>query len=372
LTLSDAAFTLIEDDREPPHPETHPTIQSGELQTPVKTFAALAEGLRFYFASTGSESDVEILEMLSGGWSVNTYRVQVGGRELVLRRADAEHPLQTNAAREARIMRHAGAAGVPVPEVLVSEEDPSWLGAPFSLVELIAGTAPIVWSRRRMQRVWEAIAPEELLRQLIDLTLQIQGVSLDATAEPASSLGMGVGDYDIPADVSRWRAMLSTTVKPRPVLQLAGRWLAENAPPDRDVVFQHHDFRLGNLLVDDAGRAAAVIDWEFSGAGDPLCDIGYAAQPYTLGKLLTSDGYIGLRPDPSSWLKREYIERTEPAIDHERLDWFIAFGIFKMAVALVVPADRWWRDCGTDRDAWLELPILSLSQDLIAAIRNLP
>jgi hypothetical protein len=71
-------------------------------------------------------------------------------------------------------------------------------------------------------------------------------------------------------------------------------------------------------------------------------------------------------------LRREYVDRVEPAVELERLDWFVAFGIFKMAVALVVPADRWWRDRGTERDAWLELPILSLCEDLITAIRSLP
>jgi aminoglycoside phosphotransferase (APT) family kinase protein len=336
------------------------------------TNGSLAEGLTRYLAATGCDSDVEVVETLSGGWSVDTYRVRVGDRDLVLRRAGDDHPLHTNAAREARIMRHAGAAGVPVPDVVAAEDDSRWLGAPFSLVEMIDGTAPIVWSRRRMGRLFEATRPDQLLRQLIDLTLRIQAVSLAAADEPASTIGMAADGYKIPGDVNRWRAMLSATTKPRPVLQLAGRWLAENAPPENKVVFQHHDFRLGNLLVDDRGNAAAVIDWEFAGAGDPLCDIGYAAQPYTLGKLLTSNGFIDIEPDASSWLRREYVDRVEPAVELERLDWFVAFGIFKMAVALVVPADRWWRDRGTERDAWLELPILSLCEDLITAIRSLP
>jgi aminoglycoside phosphotransferase (APT) family kinase protein len=336
------------------------------------TDESLVEGLSRYMAAAGPNPTIEFVGMLAGGWSVDTYHVRVDCRDLVLRLAGREHPLQTNAAREARIMRHAGAAGVPVPTVIAAEDDPSWLGAPFSLVELISGTAPIGWSRRRMTELLASADAEDLLRELIDLTIAIRDIPLTAAAEPASTIGMSADQYSIRADVDRWRAMLSATSRPRPVLDLAGRWLADNAPGDSEVVFQHHDFRLGNLLVNGHGQAAAVVDWEFAGAGDPLCDIGYAAQPYTLGKLLSSAGFISVEPDPSAWVRREFLTRSDSPIDPARLDWFVALGIFKMAVALVVPADRWGRPGGTLRDAWLELPILSLSEDLIAAIRNLP
>jgi aminoglycoside phosphotransferase (APT) family kinase protein len=338
----------------------------------LTTTATLEEGLARYLAATGRDGSVELVGRLSGGWSVATFHVRAGGRDLVLRCADEGHPLRTNAAREARIMRCAADAGVLVPEVVAVEDDPTWLGAPFSLVALVEGSAPNVWSRSHMAEILRPTTPEALLTELVDLALRIQTIPLEpAASQPASTLGMTRAEYGIAADVRRWRAMLDATVKPRPALRLAGRWLADNAAPDGDVVFQHHDFRLGNLLVDDAGRPSAVLDWEFSGAGDPLCDIAYAAQPYTLGRLMSSSGFLEVDPDASTWVRRDFIARSDTPIEHDRLDWFVALGIFKMAVALVVPADRWWRDEGTKTDAWLELPILSLTEDLITAIRGI-
>jgi aminoglycoside phosphotransferase (APT) family kinase protein len=41
----------------------------------------------------------------------------------------------------------------------------------------------------------------------------------------------------------------------------------------RAAVWVHGDLLAGNVLVDDAGRLEAVIDWEAAGAGEPACDL---------------------------------------------------------------------------------------------------
>jgi aminoglycoside phosphotransferase (APT) family kinase protein len=254
-----------------------------------------------------------------------------------------------------------------------AEDDPSWLGGPFSLVTFVHGVAPNVWSRRGMAELLSTAAPDLLLERLSDVALRIADVPAQAaTREPPSLLGMRAEEYTISADVDRWIAVLEATRVGRPGLALAGRWLADNAPETTEVVFQHHDFRLGNVLFDVEGEPTAVLDWEFSGAGDPLCDIGYAAQPYSLGRLLRRDPSLRLSPDPTTWVLKTYAERSPRRPDLRRLRYFVALGIFKMAVALVLTADEWWRGRGGARDHWLELPILSLTDDLVAAIRTMP
>jgi aminoglycoside phosphotransferase (APT) family kinase protein len=339
----------------------------------VMTIAPEALGRRLgdYLEETrGDDRPVSIVGRLSGGWSVDTYHVRVGPDELVLRIAGAEHPMRTNAAREARVMAAAEVAAVPVPRVVAAEDDPDWLGAPFALVAYVRGDAPNVWSRRAMSVLLGRVSAEELLRRLVDLALRIPAIPL-ASVEDAlpSTLGLRAAEYTVAADVERWLALLDETSRPRPVLALAGRWLAANAPESRHVVLQHHDFRLGNVLFGSDGAVNAVLDWEFAGAGDALCDIGYAAQPYCLGRLLRRQAALALRPDPTSWVLREYAERS-PRAEGERLRYFVALGIYKMAVALVLPADTWSRGGGL-RDAWLELPILSLTEDLLEAVRAL-
>jgi aminoglycoside phosphotransferase (APT) family kinase protein len=223
-----------------------------------------------------------------------------------------------------------------------------------------------------MSTLLALIGPKELLGQLVDLALRIQSISVESINGAAPSLvGLSAAHYSVARDVEHWLEFLQATSHARPALMLAGRWLADNAPVCSDVVLQHHDFRLGNVLIDAQGRAAAVLDWEFAGAGDPLCDIGYAAQPYCLGRLLRNESSLDLRPDPTSWVLHEYTQRAGGGSDPDRLRYFVALGIFKMAVALVLPADTWWRGEGGLRDRWLELPILSLTDDLIRAIREL-
>jgi aminoglycoside phosphotransferase (APT) family kinase protein len=137
------------------------------------------------------------------------------------------------------------------------------------------------------------------------------------------------------------------------------------------VVAQHNDFRLGNVLFDDGGVATAVLDWEFAGAGDPFSDIAYAAQPYCLGRLLERESPLGLADDPTTWLLDQYSQHSPISVDVDRMRFFVAFGIYKMAVALAVPASTWPDGGGGKRDAWLEVPILSLTRDLIAGIQAL-
>jgi aminoglycoside phosphotransferase (APT) family kinase protein len=62
------------------------------------------------------------------------------------------------------------------------------------------------------------------------------------------------GRIDTTAAAAVWDAALSAT------------WTG-------DPVWFHGDVAFGNLLVDDAGRLAAVIDFGTSGVGDPACDL---------------------------------------------------------------------------------------------------
>lgn len=318
----------------------------------------------------GDGRPVTIGHRLSGGWSVDTYGVRVGSDELVLRIADAEHPLGTSPAREARILEHAAAAGVPVPTMVCAEDDATWLGGEFSLVSRVEGVAPNVWNPRRMEQFTRDDGGAALLGHMLDLIARVREIDVAAAMREApSTLGLAAAQYTVANDVHRWTGILDSTTLPRPLLDLGARWLSENVPTTEGVVFQHHDYRVGNVLFDAAGRPTAVLDWEFCGAGDPLCDLGYAAQPYTLGRLLSSEPSIRLGPNPTTWMLDAYADRQERPPDRARMRYFVALGIFKMAVALVLMADQAWRGRGSPRERWLELPILSLSDDLVEAIR---
>ena len=54
----------------------------------------------------------------------------------------------------------------------------------------------------------------------------------------------------------------------------AFRWLAAHRPPPSPRVLVHGDFRMGNLIVDDAGLAA-VLDWELVHIGEVYEDLAW-------------------------------------------------------------------------------------------------
>src|ERR1019366_8165610 len=62
---------------------------------------------------------------------------------------------------------------------------------------------------------------------------------------------------------------------PRPVFELALRWLRDHdhGPPEQ-VTLVHGDFRNGNLIIGPDG-VRAVLDWELAHLGDPMEDLGW-------------------------------------------------------------------------------------------------
>lgn len=337
--------------------------------------AWLEDRLHDYLREVRSDTrDLQVEEPFRSGWSLESYPMRLGSDRYVLRLTRPDHPVATDAAREACVVRDVRAAGISAPDVAFVVDDPQWLGVSFAIYEHIDGTAPNVWSSRRMRPLVERWSPAKLVGALLEHAIAIS--ELEPPTEISklpSAVGLSAEQYTISGDAEHWLALLQQTSVPRPSLELGGRWLVDNAPSTNQVVLQHNDLRLGNLLLDtDQLLVAAVLDWEFAGAGDPMCDIGYAAQPYCLGKLLQSGASLDLEPDPTTWMLREYNKRVSGVVDADRLRYFVALGIFKMAVALILPAVQRPQYIEDFRAAWLELPILSLTHDLIAQIRTMP
>jgi aminoglycoside phosphotransferase (APT) family kinase protein len=103
----------------------------------------------------------------------------------------------------------------------------------------------------------------------------------------------------------------------------------------------HGDFRLDNALVRlrPKPEIAAVVDWEMSTLGDPLSDLGltlvYWADagetdrtPVSVGSTVTSVRGFLTRAEFAG----RYAELT--GFDLADLDFYVAFGCFKLAVIL--------------------------------------
>jgi aminoglycoside phosphotransferase (APT) family kinase protein len=85
---------------------------------------------------------------------------------------------------------------------------------------------------------------------------------------------------------------------PRPVFELALRWLRERDPgPPAEVTLVHGDFRHGNLIIGPDG-VRAVLDWELAHLGDPMEDLGWiCVNSWRFGEIDKPVGGFGSREE---------------------------------------------------------------------------
>jgi aminoglycoside phosphotransferase (APT) family kinase protein len=92
---------------------------------------------------------------------------------------------------------------------------------------------------------------------------------------------VGLSDFGRPEgflarQVRRWKKQLDASYS-RPLAGADELYdeLVQNVPTtEAPAAIVHGDYRLDNVLIDDADQVAAVVDWEMATLGDPLTDVG--------------------------------------------------------------------------------------------------
>jgi aminoglycoside phosphotransferase (APT) family kinase protein len=263
--------------------------------------------------------------LIPGGRSNLTYEL---GDRWVLRRPPLGHVLATahDMAREHRVISALAGSPVPVPGTVLMCADPDVLGAPFYIMERVAGT--VLRSPEQARAALGDAGAAALADDLVAVLAALHAV------DPAD---YGLADFGHPdgfleRQVRRWRAQLDGS-RSRPVPgidELAGR-LAERLPATQRHSIVHGDFRLDNCMV-SAGRVAAVLDWEMSTLGDPLTDVGLLRVYWTAGGRSRLEPAGGSPLAPVEQMIEGYAARS--ALDLSPLPWYVAFGYFKLAVIL--------------------------------------
>ncbi|MEU6791254.1 phosphotransferase family protein [Nonomuraea wenchangensis] len=264
---------------------------------------------------------------LPGGASRETWALDVaapGGErhELVLRldSPGGAGEAGTTLEAEARLMRAAAGAGVPVPRIVAAG---SAGGVPYVLMERVDGeTIP-----RRILRDDAYAAARPLLAAQC-------GRALAAVHRmPLSSLPPDPAAGEDP--LARWRDVLDLLGEPHPVFELALRRLAASRPPAGPPAVVHGDFRNGNLIVGPEG-VRAVLDWELAHAGDPLEDLGWlCVKAWRFGSPLPVGGFGGYDE-----LIAAYEEAGGAKVDRDALRWWETFGVLKWGVICVMQTMR--------------------------------
>jgi aminoglycoside phosphotransferase (APT) family kinase protein len=288
------------------------------------------------------------LELVAGGRSNLTFIVTSPAGDVVLRRPPLSNRLPTahDMGREHRVMTALGATPVPVPKTLALCTNDDVIGAPFYVMDRVAGH--IV--RDEMPDGY-AETPEE--RQAISFGL----IDVLADLHAVDPGAVGLDTYGRPAgylerQIRRWTTQWEATrldEDPNGVEldRLAAR-LGEEMPASPSGPIVHGDYRMDNVLLDPVapGRVAAVLDWELSTLGDPLADVGLFYVYWQDASDTAAQSAAGLLPSvtrlPGFPTRRELLERyaTRTGSDLSSLPWYVGFACFKLAVVLAGVAAR--------------------------------
>ena len=298
---------------------------------------------RWLSANGIASSEPTGIELIAGGRSNLTYRVDLGSSRLVLRRPPLGHVLPTahDMSREFRVLTALHGTDIPVPTPVAICADADVIGAPFYLMEYVDGV--VLRTREDGERLTPAQA-RQLSDRLVEMLAAIHGVDVAATG----LTGFGRPEGYLARQLARWQRQweLSNTREMPGYDRLVER-LAAGLPTGGDHTLVHGDFRLDNMLVTLGGTGersappavAAVVDWEMSTLGDPLADLGltlvYWADPddaqwgdISIGATVTAmPGFLS-----RAELAGRYAELT--GRDLSSIGYYMAFGCFKLAVVL--------------------------------------
>ncbi len=261
---------------------------------------------------------------LSGGASQDTWSFDIlhpdGVFGAILRRAPPGHGAAPSRAAglnaEAVLMQLAHEAGLPSPRVLHVLQPQDGLGTGFIMQRVEGETI----ARKILRDEKFASARPHLARQLGKVAAGIHGLPLAklpklrrmTSAKEITELDRDYRGFD-------W---------PRPVFELALRWLRDRDPgPSQEVTLVHGDFRNGNLIIGPDGLRA-VLDWELAHTGDPMEDLGWVCvNSWRFGEIDKPVGGFGTRDE----LFAGY-EAAGRRVDPERVKFWEVMGTLRWGV----------------------------------------
>jgi len=274
------------------------------------------------------------IRQFRGGQSNPTYLLSTPGRRYVLRRKPPGQLLASAHAvdREYKVISALGRhTDVPVPRTHALCTDDAVIGTWFYVMDHVDGR--IFWDPSfpdvpREQRRAHALA-------LCDALARLHRVQPDAA---------GLADYGkaqgyVTRQIGRFAKQYQEDTAGGRVSSMERLidWLPRNLPaqePAAAVV--HGDYRADNVVFHPTEpRVVAILDWELSSLGDPLADFAYHLMAYRMPSLTVP--MLGDRDPRALGLpdETEYVEHYEQVtgfrVDRRELEFYLAFGMFRLA-----------------------------------------
>lgn len=264
--------------------------------------------------------------LIAGGHSNLTYLCKdATSRPFVLRRPPLGHVLESahDMSREHKIVAALVDSGVPVAPVHGLCSDVTVNGAPFYVMDFVAGQ---VFNTIDDVTGFNPAARQGITEEVITHLARLHGIDPDA---------VGLGDLGrkeayLERQIKRWtKQWVAAKTHEIPEMDECVRRLA-NPPEQVGASIVHGDYRVGNMIL-SGSKVRAILDWELCTLGDPLADLGYLlnwwVQPGEEGSDVNPIGAGGF--GTRDYLIERYAELT--GRDLSQINYYRAFSHWRLA-----------------------------------------
>lgn len=171
--------------------------------------------------------------------------------------------------RQVEVLNALDETKVPHCSVKWSGDDLQWFGCPYFVVPFLQGDVLRIGPGE-----WASSLSDE---KKLDLAAQIM-TALANIHKVEASRAPYLGDpVPFDEDVMRWDRFYERSADPHLLSRVpeCRQKLLEKLPSSAPTGIFHGDFQTSNLFCDPAGTLLAVIDWELTGIGATLNDVGW-------------------------------------------------------------------------------------------------
>ncbi|MEQ8692457.1 MAG: phosphotransferase family protein [Pseudomonadales bacterium] len=271
-------------------------------------------------------------------WTVDGHR---DSHELVVRCVPKKGGVfeTCDLSREFQLFRALdGQPDVPVPSpVALEQDDESIIGAPFFVMDRIAGRVASDDPPYTVEGWVMELSSEEravLAHNALKALVAVHAVDVDKNN--LAWLGdEGIAAPSIRSRLAAQKNYLNWVSKgaSHPVLERAFEWLEAEVPVETgDIVISWGDARLGNLIIAEDLKVAAIIDWEMAGLGAREVDLGW----WLLVQRFHSSA-IGVDL-PDGFLSEEEtitLYKELSGYTPRNLDYYITFAALRLSIIMV-------------------------------------
>jgi aminoglycoside phosphotransferase (APT) family kinase protein len=294
--------------------------------------AKLEPFLRAHFPN---ESGELVVRQYPSGHSNLTYSLQLGSREMVLRRPPFGSKVKTahDMGREFRVLSKLHSYYPPAPHVLCFCEDVSVLGAPFYLMEPIHGI--ILRSDIPQGLDFSPVVAQRVSESFLDNLALLHNLDYNAVGLAELGKPQGYLERQVRGWIERYHGSKTHDI---PEVETISSWIQQHMPSSSGAALIHNDYKYDNVVLDpnNLTRIIGVLDWEMCTIGDPLTDLGSALAYWVDAsdppEMLETRW--GPTTCPGSLTRAQLVQRyaQQTGRDVSNMAFYLVFARFKIAV----------------------------------------